>query len=74
MNEDCDAILILDDRGMPKRKQPCDHCFDAIEGSCFVFVLPIEEQLIFYLKTSGLDHFKEIGKYLPQQTNISYLV
>jgi len=60
MEAKCDAVLTVDIKGLPTRRQPCGHLYDKDKGSCYVFVLPIEQQLICLLKNGGLG-LKEKG-------------
>jgi hypothetical protein len=63
MDAKCDAVLTVDDKGLPTRRQPCGHFYDKNKGACYIFVLPIEQQLICLLKNGGIG-LKENGIYL----------
>ena len=60
MDPKCDAVLTVDDQGLPTRRQPCGHFYDKNKGACYIFVLPIEEQLICLLKNGAIG-LKENG-------------
>ena len=60
MEASCDAVLTADIKGLPTRRQPCGHFYDKEKGYSYVFVLPIEQQLICLLKNGNLG-LKEKG-------------
>ena len=49
-HSESDAVLILNDKELPTRRQVCDHLYEEEKRSCNVFVLPIEQKLINLLK------------------------
>ncbi|XP_045035891.1 uncharacterized protein LOC123476941 [Daphnia magna] len=60
--ENCDAILEIGKNGLPKQKQRCRHPFDK-SRSCYILVLPIEQQLKFFLESGGMKLRKETTGY-----------
>ena len=55
MDAKCDAVLSVDEnQGFPTRRQPCGHFYEKEKGSCYVFVLPIEKQLINLLENADI--------------------
>ena len=54
MHSECDAVLTLNEKGLPTRRQGCGHLYEEEYGSCYVFVLPIEQQLANMLKNGGI--------------------
>ena len=74
MHPECDAVLILNDKGLPTRRQTCGHLYEEENGSCYVFVLPIEQQLINLLKNGGIGLEEGKGHYSVLNSTCSLFI
>lgn len=65
MNKKCDAILTsMGKNGFPtKNFQPCGHSYNKLLGSCYILILPVEEQIRYYLENGGADKWKKVSLY-----------
>ena len=63
-NPKCPRILVVKD-GKPEQTQPCGHKYLAKQSNnCYVLQLPIEEQLVYFIKHHG------ISKPAPYDPNV----
>ena len=49
-SKSCSKILVNGSNGLPTKFQTCGHKYDPREKSCFTLMLPVEDQLKFFLK------------------------
>lgn len=52
--KNCHAILETGKNSLPIRKQKCGHRYEKSKRSCYVLVLPIEEQFKYFLESGGM--------------------
>ena len=50
----CNAVLVNGANGKPTKAQPCGHDFLFHKQYCYTLLLPVEEQLAFFLEHYGL--------------------
>lgn len=54
LSKDCDEILEINAKGVPRTRQPCGHKFLKEDKACFMIKVPIRQQLLQYLQERAI--------------------